>query len=242
MNHQPFQHTSPIQRSAIPENQLQQTSQNHPPSPHQIAPHRFSSSAASPSLPQVSCSMMPLQSSTCLQSPHTTRPSTLQHHTQYTQITHRSLEPSASESKIPTNHPWQIVKKRKRTHLPAEMATRAHPSPFNSPNQFDELSHLSDDDIQLPVSDPHTTTSSEPTTQLHVHKLPPIYVYSVTNYRDMVKYLTETLEEEQYYCKALPNEMVKINVNTSESYRRLIKRLQDDKIVHHTYQIREERA
>jgi len=58
----------------------------------------------------------------------------------------------------------------------------------------------------------------------------------------MVKYLTETLEEEQYYCKALPNETVKINVNTSDSYRRLIKRLQDDKIAHHTYQVREERA
>jgi len=58
----------------------------------------------------------------------------------------------------------------------------------------------------------------------------------------MVKYLTEILEEEQYYCKALPNEMAKINVNTSDSYQRLIKRLQDDKIVHHTYQIREERA
>ena len=58
----------------------------------------------------------------------------------------------------------------------------------------------------------------------------------------MVKYLTETLQEEQYYCKALPNETVKINVNTSDSYRRLIKRLHDDKIVHHTYQIREEKA
>jgi len=58
----------------------------------------------------------------------------------------------------------------------------------------------------------------------------------------MVKYLTETLEEEQYYSKALLNETVKFNVNTSESYRKVIKRLKDDKIVHHTYQIREERA
>jgi hypothetical protein len=58
----------------------------------------------------------------------------------------------------------------------------------------------------------------------------------------MVKYLTEILEEEQYYCKVLPNGTVKININTSESYRRLIKRLQDDKIVNHTYQIREETA
>ena len=58
----------------------------------------------------------------------------------------------------------------------------------------------------------------------------------------MVKYLTETLEEEQYCCKALLNETVNFIVNTSESYQKLIKRLQDDKIVHHTYQIREEIA
>jgi hypothetical protein len=58
----------------------------------------------------------------------------------------------------------------------------------------------------------------------------------------MVKYLAGTLEEEQYYCKALPNETVKINVNTSETYRRLVKRLQEDKILHYTYQIRDERA
>ena len=58
----------------------------------------------------------------------------------------------------------------------------------------------------------------------------------------MVKYLAGTLEEEQYYCKALRNETVKINVNTSDTYRRLVKRLQEDNIVHHTYQIRDERA
>ena len=187
MNHQPFQHTSPIQWSAIPENQLQQTSQNYPPSPPHIAPHQFSSSAASPSLPQVSCSTMHLQSSTLPQSPLTTRPSTLQHHTQCMQNTHQSLEPPASESEIPTNHPWQIVKKRKRIHLPTETATRGHQSPFNSPNQFEELPHLSDDDVQIPASDPHKTTGSKPATQLRVHKPPPIYVYGVTNYRDMVK-------------------------------------------------------
>ena len=58
----------------------------------------------------------------------------------------------------------------------------------------------------------------------------------------MVKYITAILEEEQYYCKALPNETVKINVHSPDTYRRLIKQLQENKIIHHTYQIREERA
>jgi len=49
----------------------------------------------------------------------------------------------------------------------------------------------------------------------------------------MVSYLTVTLEEEQYYCNALADEMIKINVSTSDSYRRLIKQFQADN-VHHT--------
>jgi hypothetical protein len=67
-------------------------------------------------------------------------------------------------------------------------------------------------------------------------------MYGVTNYCDMVKYLAVTLEEEQYYCTTLPNETVKININSPHSYQELVKRLRADNIVHHTYQIRNERA
>ena len=36
--------------------------------------------------------------------------------------------------------------------------------------------------------------------------------------------------------------MIKINVSTSDSYRRLIKQFKADNVVHHTYQPRGERA
>jgi hypothetical protein len=71
---------------------------------------------------------------------------------------------------------------------------------------------------------------------------PPIYICGVTNYREMVKHIATMIEEEQYYCKVLSNELIKISVTTSESYQKLIRQLQQEKIVHHTYQIREERA
>jgi hypothetical protein len=48
--------------------------------------------------------------------------------------------------------------------------------------------------------------------------------------------------EEHYYCKAFPDKAIKINVHTSDSYRRLIKQFQADNIIHHTYQPRGERA
>ena len=191
MYHQTSQSSPTIQWSAIPgsqnQNQLQQMSQQHPSSQHQIAPYRFSSSAALPSLSQVSCSSMHLQPSTSPPSPLTTCPLFTRHHTQCTHNPHQSLDPPTTESETPTNHPWQTVKKRKRTHPPTEKAIRGHSSPFNSPNQFEKLSYLSDDDIQTSASDPHATTNSEKATQPRVHKPPPIYVYGVTNYCDMVK-------------------------------------------------------
>jgi hypothetical protein len=45
----------------------------------------------------------------------------------------------------------------------------------------------------------------------------------------MVEHLATTTEEEQHYCKALSNETIKISVTTSESYRKLIKQLQQEK-------------
>jgi len=242
MNYQLAQHNPTTQWSDTLGSQHQQMSQQYPPSQYQIAPHQSSSLAASLSPLQVSCSTMQLQSSTRPQSLPTTHTSSIRHHTQYTFNAHQSPEPPDMDPEIPINHSWQRVKKRKQTHPSTISATQGHQPPFNSPNSFAELSHLSDDDIQASASAPHTTISSDQATQPCVHKPPPIYVYGVTNYCDMVKYLVGTLEEEQYYCKALPNETVKINVNTSDTYRRLVKRLQEDNIVHCTYQIRDERA
>jgi hypothetical protein len=65
-----------------------------------------------------------------------------------------------------------------------------------------------------------------------------MYIYGVTNYGEITKYISEVVKEEQYYCKALPNETIKINTNTADTNRKLIRKIQEDKIMHHTYQIR----
>jgi hypothetical protein len=60
---------------------------------------------------------------------------------------------------------------------------------------------------------PPAPTSTAKATQPRVPKTPPIVLYGVTNSCDILKYLAKIVEEEQYYCKALPNETVKININ-----------------------------
>jgi hypothetical protein len=58
----------------------------------------------------------------------------------------------------------------------------------------------------------------------------------------MIAHLSAIIEEEEYHCKVISSYTIKIHVTTPESYRKLIKQLRDDKIIHHTYQMKQERA
>lgn len=58
----------------------------------------------------------------------------------------------------------------------------------------------------------------------------------------MIKNLTNVTEEETYQCKVLQNDTVKINTQNPETYRKLIRHLHSEKIVHHTYQMKQNRA
>jgi len=178
MNYQLTQHKPTTQWSDTLGNQHQPISQQYPPSQYQIAPHQSSSLTASLSPLQISCSTMQLQFSTRPQSLPTTYTSSTRRHTQYTLNAHHSPEPPDIDPEIPNNHSWQTVKKRKRTHPLTISTTRGNQPPFNSPNSFAELSHLSDDDIEAFASAPHATLSSGQTTQPRVHK-PPRYMYTV---------------------------------------------------------------
>jgi hypothetical protein len=73
-------------------------------------------------------------------------------------------------------------------------------------------------------------------------KPPPIFIYGVPNYKDMVAHLSATIQKEQYQCKVISKDTIKIHVATPDSYRKLIKQLQEKKIIHHTYQMKQERA
>ena len=178
MNYQLAQHNPTTQWSDTLGSQHQQMSQQYPPSQYQIAPHQSSSLAASLWPLQVSCSTMQLSLLHARNHCPTIHTSSIRRHTQYTLNAHQSPEPPDIDPEIPTSHSWQTVKERKRTHPSTISATRGHQPPFNSPNSFAKLSHLSDDDIQASASAPHATISSDQVMQPRVHK-PPRYMYTV---------------------------------------------------------------
>jgi hypothetical protein len=58
----------------------------------------------------------------------------------------------------------------------------------------------------------------------------------------MVNKLTEITEQEQYSTKSMVDNTIKIDCTTPETYRKLVVFLKENNIVHHTYQLKEERA
>ncbi|PNF38951.1 hypothetical protein B7P43_G07034 [Cryptotermes secundus] len=58
----------------------------------------------------------------------------------------------------------------------------------------------------------------------------------------MIKRIQKIAEQEQCFTKSLANNIVKINCETPETYKEMIREFNEQGIYHHTYQLKEERA
>lgn len=137
---------------------------------------------------------------------------------------------STSEEEIETvnkEHSWQVVKSIKRRKT------------FNDKHTTDNNIISHNKYSPLATNDTEDTTS---TRNEKIPKPPPIFIYGVVNFSSMVTKLRDVIEDEQYVTKSMADNTIKINTNTPESYRKLVKFLNENNIVHHTYQPKEERA
>jgi hypothetical protein len=123
------------------------------------------------------------------------------------------------ESKKPE---WQTVnRKHKRIsrQRPAEVAEQ-----INTANRYKSLSLMHcDDDITGNDSETDTTNKKKDP------KPSPFYMYGVTDYKAMVENLAKAVDEETYFTKTLSNNTVRISTISSETYRKLICHIQDQK-------------
>lgn len=73
-------------------------------------------------------------------------------------------------------------------------------------------------------------------------KPPPIFIPGVTNIMNMIESFVTIIPRDDFSYKSQRNDEVKVMVSTIESYRKLMKYLENGKINYHTYQIRQERS
>ena len=125
------------------------------------------------------------------------------------------------------------MKKRKRIHQNIESSTRTNPE-ISTQNRYTPLLNKQENEESPQIS----THSDAP----FIPRPPLIFVYGVKNFKAMLDDLADVAEPNTYRTTALANDTVKINANTIDTYRSLEKHMKEENIVHHTYQIKTERA
>jgi len=131
------------------------------------------------------------------------------------------------------SHRWQHVKKRRKIHQSAEPNTRIN-SEISTQNRYTLLLNRQDNE-ESPQTSIHSDTPN-------ILRPPPIFVYGVKNFKAMLDDLADVAEPDTYHTAALANDTVKISANAIDTYRSLVKHMKEENIVHHTYQIKTERA
>jgi hypothetical protein len=120
-----------------------------------------------------------------------------------------------------TENPWQRVQSTKRRKIRSN-----NNATIPLTNRYSMLTMDTDE----------TTKGAQ---QEGIHpKPPPIFIYGVTNYQQMKNKIREIVEDEQYNTKTLADNTIKINPNTPETYRKMIKFMREERIIHHTYQLK----
>lgn len=132
-------------------------------------------------------------------------------------------------------HPWQVIGKKRR-RINRQSSTETAP-PIETTNRYQILKEPDCNESQTEIN-----TSNTKSTEIKDPRPPPIYIYGVKDFKAMIEHLALVAAEETYFTKALPNNTIKINPQTPDTYRKLIHHIREEKIVHHTYQIKQERA
>jgi len=130
-------------------------------------------------------------------------------------------------------------------HLLLQATTRGKTKLFFSPNRFSALSadEPSNDSDIADNNDVYNQNESEHViTQTRKIELPPpLYVKGTINFADIRNALTEIIGPDSIICKSTTSQL-KIQTNTTDSYRTLIHFLNDKKAEHHTFQLQSEKS
>lgn len=139
---------------------------------------------------------------------------------------------------------WQVVSTNKRKNQSNDQSikikiVKTNQDPITNRNYYKPLEAMDQD------HDNNTTTSNTAPTQ-SARKAdpppPPVFIHGVVNYQAMISNVATVLAADNYICRSLANNVVKINPKSIDSYRELVKHLRKENIVFHTYQAKQDKA
>jgi 3-methyladenine DNA glycosylase AlkC len=129
-----------------------------------------------------------------------------------------SSEEEENYTQYNTNKDWQKLRSTKRIRT-----LKQHPSSTNeiqTTNRFNPLLNQS------------RSLNNEINAITKISKPPPIFVHGVQNYSEIIKHIKQIAEQEQYVTKSLANNVVKINCETPETYKKMVREFKAQQIYH----------
>jgi predicted membrane-bound mannosyltransferase len=114
-----------------------------------------------------------------------------------------------ADDQINKTYSWQTVnnKRRRIRSQPSKDSTEQ----ITITNRFQPLPTGDSDNNHL-----ENTSTNRNNDNVINHKPPPIYIYGVTNYKEMVQNLSSATEMETYNTKSMANNIIKINPKTPD--------------------------
>lgn len=107
-------------------------------------------------------------------------------------------------------------------------------SSINNNNRFAELQNEDEDD-NSDSEDNNNEQKSEP-------KLPPIFIPMVNNIKSMINTFSKIVSLDDFNYKSMSDGQIRIMPKNVETYRNLVKYLNEKNLFFHTYQLKEERS
>lgn len=145
----------------------------------------------------------------------------------------------SEQNNITNENPWQEIKKRvKKRKINKDSR---HPETTTN-NKFSPLANEPGDETSDTIN--NADGSRDKNTEENVTpRPPPIFIYGVINCKEMEAKINTVVERKQYITKTLiADNTVKIISDTPDTYRKIIKLMRDNNVIHHTYQPKDERA
>jgi len=72
-----------------------------------------------------------------------------------------------------------------------------------------------------------------------IKKFPTILIHGVIKYGEIIKWIRDIAEDEQFCTKRQAKNVIKIKCLTPETHRKLISYLHDNNIIYHTFRLKE---
>jgi hypothetical protein len=127
-----------------------------------------------------------------------------------------SDDSSVNEEPGNTTNDWQCAQNSKRRKLTKTQPSKSTNFNISQRNRFESLANADEN-----------TKESAVAHQSETHRPPPVFAHGVTDHPKMIKALEATVEAEQYKTKTMANNVVKINMNTAETYRKVVRFMKD---------------